>query len=393
MTTEICARAIEDAVKTRRALIKFVSPNDLGLTGGHQKGFYLPNAIHNVFTPNAPVRGVNSDYPVEILWDDGIVTQSMIKWYGVAKSEYRLTSFNRIRAFPYLNPDKVGSMLVLVPKSLGKVHAYMLSNDQDFEELQATLGVEIVDRWVLFGADAVEPKLAESECLDIRYSRFVSDLKAFPTTMIFSEETQAALIQCSRGFLEQLIDDRLIKLVRAEYDLFKRVESVLCTELVAQKFSAIDQFLEVAQSILQRRKSRAGKSLENHVEYLLREAKVPFERQSNVDGTKPDILIPGKSCYEDPSWPTEKLYVLGIKTTCKDRWRQVTQEAPRIPNKYILTLQNGVTSTQLEQMHRSNVSLVVPKELHSFYPRGCDSQILTVGAFVDRVRRTFAMFS
>lgn len=391
MATDVCTRAIEDAVKSRLALLKFVSPNDLGLTGGHQKGFYLPNVIYDIFTPCAPLRGTNSDFPVEIFWDDGTVTQSVVKWYGVAKSEYRLTSFNRIRAFPYLASDKVGSMLILVPKGLGRINAYMLSEDQDFEDLQATLGVEIVDRWALFGSEDAKSYLAESECLDLRYSGFVNALKAFPSTLVFSEEVQAALIQCSRGFLDQIIDEQLIKLVRSEYDLFKLVESLLCKEEITRKFVAIDQFLEVAQSILQRRKSRAGKSLENHVEYLLQKAELPFERQSNVDGTKPDILIPGKSQYDDPNWPVEKLYVLGIKTTCKDRWRQVTQEAPRIPDKYILTLQNGVTGTQLEQMQRLKVKLVVPKELHSFYPRGSEGLVLSVGEFVEKVRKSFAL--
>lgn len=390
MSTVVCSRAIEDALESRCALLKFVSPNDLGLTGGHQKGFYLPNSIHNIFTPFAPERGINSDYPVEILWDDGTVTQSMVKWYGVAKSEYRLTSFNRIRGFPYLAQDKVGALLVLVPKGMGVIHSYMLSNDEDFEDLQASLGVEVVDRWVLFGSDDANPRLAEGECLDQRYSKFVSNLEKFPTTYVFSEEAQHALVECSRGFLDKVIDEQLIKLVRTEYELFKRVESALCIEQISQQFSAIDQFLEVAQSILQRRKSRAGKSLENHVEYLLRESSLPFERQTNVDGTRPDILIPGKSCYEDPSWPIEKLYVLGIKTTCKDRWRQVTQEAPRIPKKYILTLQNGVTATQLEQMDRLNVSLVVPKDLHSYYPSGSENQVLTVAAFVDKIKQSFA---
>lgn len=386
----VCSRAIEDAIKSGLALLKFVSPNDLGLTGGHQKGFYLPNSVHKIFTPSPPERGVNSDFPVEVIWDDGTVTNSVIKWYGVAKSEYRLTSFNRIRGFSYLSPEKVGALLVLVPKSMGTVHAYMLTDDQDFEDIQAALGVEVVDRWVLFGSSAARSSLTESECLNLRHSEFVRSLKDFPSTSVFSEETQASLIQCSKGFFDEAVDEQLLKLVRAEYELFKKVESVLCNEQITQKFSAIENFLEVAQSILQRRKSRAGKSLENHVEYLLKRADLPFERQSNVEGTKPDILIPGKTQYEDANWPIEKLYVLGIKTTCKDRWRQVTQEAPRIPDKYILTLQNGITKSQLEEMQRLRVKLVVPKDLHSYYPRGFESQVLSVGAFVERIRVSFA---
>src|SRR5204863_5867468 len=94
MSSPACEQAIIDAQKVGRALLKFISPNDVGLTGGHQKGYYLPKAVWKVFTPFPPTKGVNNDHPVEAIWQDGRVTKSTVKWYGTGtRSEYRLTGF------------------------------------------------------------------------------------------------------------------------------------------------------------------------------------------------------------------------------------------------------------------------------------------------------------
>ena len=62
--------------------------------------------------------------------------------------------------------------------------------------------------------------------------------------------------------------------------------------------------------------------------------------------------------------------MIGLKTTCKDRWRQVLNEGRRVKAKHILTLQQGITGNQLKEMQEAGVSLVVPKPLHNKYPEG-----------------------
>ena len=77
---------------------------------------------------------------------------------------------------------------------------------------------------------------------------------------------------------------------------------------------------------MNRRKARAGRSFENHVEYLLIQAGMPHKMRPSLgaDG-RPDIVIPSEKAYFDPAWPEEKLFIVGLKTTCKDRWRQVLE--------------------------------------------------------------------
>jgi hypothetical protein len=78
--------------------------------------------------------------------------------------------------------------------------------------------------------------------------------------------------------------------------------------------------------------------------------------------------------------------MIGLKTTCKDRWRQVTQEAQRIPQKHILTLQNGISPNQLIQMRQAKVTLIVPKSLQKLYPtKDTGIKIFTIDDFVKSV--------
>jgi hypothetical protein len=106
-----------------------------------------------------------------------------------------------------------------------------------------------------------------------------------------------------------------------------------------------------------------------------------------VDGTRPDIIIPGKAAYDNPRYPASRLVAVGVKTTCKDRWRQVLKEAPRVPSKHILTLQEGISGKQLAEMAQAGVTLVVPKALHSKYPKERPVRMLDLETFIAEVRR------
>jgi Restriction endonuclease EcoRII, N-terminal len=77
-----CDRVIEDALKYGNALLKFISRNNVGLTGSHECGFYLPKIVHGLFTPHSPKKGSNSKHNLAVTWQDGRVTESVITWYG-----------------------------------------------------------------------------------------------------------------------------------------------------------------------------------------------------------------------------------------------------------------------------------------------------------------------
>jgi|HubBroStandDraft_6_1064221.scaffolds.fasta_scaffold00205_41 hypothetical protein len=388
MASPICELAIADALRVGNAILKFISPNDAGLTGAHQCGFYLPKPVWEMYAGFGPVKGRNDEAGVTINWQgDQRVTDSRVKWYGRAKSEYRLTRFGK--DFPFLTAESVGDLLVLIPESHERFVAYVLDNDEDIEDIQAALGVEVTGFWAAFsnGKPRVE---TEIQCIERRFRRFVEHLENFPSGNSFSQETLEALQECVERFNRLNADKTLVRCVDAEYKLYRLAERQICQNEIIRVFKDVDDFLATASSIMNRRKSRAGRSLENHFDYLLRRAEIPHViRPANVDG-KPDIIIPSVEAYEDNHYPTNKLFMVGVKTTCKDRWRQVLNEAKRIKEKHIMTIQQGISKKQLNDMKEDGVQLIVPLEFHKQYPKNSHMRLLEVEQFVDLVRRRLA---
>ncbi len=385
MPSPYADRAIADATRFGNALLKFISPNNVGTTGSHECGYYLPKSAWGLYTDHSPDKGVNYEDAVAITWQDGRVTDSRIKWYGVGtRSEYRLTRFGK--DFPYLTAGNIGDLLVLVRSGATAFNAYVLDLEEDITEIQAALGVELTGTWGIYkaGAEIVEDI---DDCLDRHFRAFSASQESFPSTTAFSGQALAAVKDCVREFVRESADKRLLRLMDAEYRLFKMVERRLCQNDVQRLFKSIDDFLATAATIMNRRKARAGRSLENHVEHILREAAIPFDVRPDIDG-KPDIIIPGKVAYDDLRYPVEKLIMVGVKTTCKDRWRQVLNEAKRIKMKHLLTMQPGISGAQLNEMHEANVSLIVPEAFHKDYPSGSAMRLLTVEHFVTSVRQT-----
>ena len=174
--------------------------------------------------------------------------------------------------------------------------------------------------------------------------------------------------------------------MEAEYRLFKLVERQLCQKDIIRVFKSVDDFLRTAATIMNRRKARAGRALENHFGHILSHAQIPHDVRPVVDG-RPDVLIPGRTQYLDASYPAEKLFALGLKTTCKDRWRQVLNEAKRANHKFILTLQPGISTRQLVEMRDSGVVLVVPHSLHRHYPPNRPMKLFSLQEFLTAMRK------
>lgn len=78
--------------------------------------------------------------------------------------------------------------------------------------------------------------------------------------------------------------------------------------------------------------------------------------------------------------------MLGVKSTCKDRWRQVLSEADRISTKHLLTLEAPISSHQTDEMKSKNLQLVVPTELQSAYTANQRSELFSLAKFVELAR-------
>ena len=187
------------------------------------------------------------------------------------------------------------------------------------------------------------------------------------------------------------VDRRLIVRRNCELAVFRSLEDALYLPRIKEGFSSVDEFLPYAQTVLQRRKSRSGRSLELQAREIFHEEGMiegrDFEYQAKISiGKRPDFLFPGVAAYHDPSFPDDGLRMLAVKTVLKERWRQVLDEAPRIERKHLLTLDDGVTASQFAAMREAKIQLVVPKGLQKQYPDAALPHLQTLESFLGEVR-------
>lgn len=113
----------------------------------------------------------------------------------------------------------------------------------------------------------------------------------------------------------------------------------------------VDSFISFSLSVQNRRKSRAGLSLENHIEALLKSQEILYTHTPVTENkAKPDFIFPCIEAYKDEQYEENYLTMLGAKSTCKDRWRQVLSEAGRISRKHLLTLEPSISTNQTDEM-------------------------------------------
>ena len=78
--------------------------------------------------------------------------------------------------------------------------------------------------------------------------------------------------------------------------------------------------------------------------------------------------------------------MLGVKTTAKDRWRQVLSEADRLPQKYLITLEPAISQNQTDEMNAQRLQLVLPETIKNTYTKSQQKDLLTVNEFIDLVK-------
>lgn len=188
----------------------------------------------------------------------------------------------------------------------------------------------------------------------------------FPETKRFSEFARGLV----EGAYELNPDERLWNWYRKEEQLFRALEHHELQEKLSQRppFSGVEDFLKFSLSIQNRRKSRAGHALEHHFEALLRSEAIQCSRGKMTEGVrKPDFILPSIDLYHDPGCPEALLSMVGVKTSCKDRWRQILTEASRIKAKHLLTLEPSISGSQLQEMSDESVILVAPEVVRRTY--------------------------
>lgn len=353
-----------------------------------------------------------ADYPARFVWlggeNEGISEDSSVTWYDSrenhpTRSEFRLY----FKSNPVMELAHTGDLLIVARRSSGEVLIIIVSAgstvenqllwlfgvpaqiDTNFEyrEFQDNedTAVDFASRYILdeLGIEIEEP---EADRMDALLERFNS---IFPKTAVFSNFVRETLPEVNP--LDGA-DAALLTWMEQEEKLFRRLERHVVSDRLKAGFvdesgADVDGFIKFSLSVQNRRKSRAGFAFENHLEEVFRVCGVTYDRQAVTENkSKPDFLFPSMLDYHNPDFPSSKLTMLGVKSTCKDRWRQVLSEAARIPEKHLITLEPGISENQTNEMVANRLQLILPRGLHDTY-RGDQRQwLMDVEGFISLVK-------
>ncbi len=280
-----------------------------------------------------------------------------------------------------------GDLLVMVAKAGSTAENQLLWLFDLSSPGKATLFKEVEDSKVGFVEQAILEHLGveaidtDDQYLELMLERYEG---LFPRTRIFSALARET---CEKVDPVNDPDVTLIEWLDHEERLFRCLERYIVEQRLQKGFDDVESFISFSLSVHNRRKSRAGHSLENHLEQIFVDNKLLFERGAKTENrSKPDFLFPGQQAYHTADFPRMLLTMLGVKTSCKDRWRQVLAEANKIPQKHLLTLEPGISNNQTEEMQSQSLQLVVPDMIFSSYGKKQQEWLLNVQDFISCVK-------
>ena len=365
--------------------VKRLAANDTLATGSKQVGPYIPKEYAFVLFPSLLASTEPNPKALVPGSIDSHRTNERtlaVTWYRAAKNECRITRWGG-KESPILDADSTGSTAIL---------AFRKEADNDSDYVAAWICTLAEEELLSDQVGPLEPgrPIFKSQLINVLTSTRESCaltaatappqwLSAFPS----GEEIITKCIQL-RPLRSMTPDARLMGRRRCEYTIFRSIESLHVLPRLSQGFQTVDEFISYSNSVNNRRKSRSGHSLELHVKEILKEENVPFSHGQESEGHKrPDFLLPSAISYRNNAQP---LWMLAAKTTCKDRWRQVLNEADRIPQKHLITLQEGISENQFKEMQQAGLTLVVPTPLHSKYPRSVQPHLMSFASFITMVK-------
>lgn len=363
-------------------LVKRLSGNDTGITGGHQAGVYFPRKFIQEAFPQinrTDEENPSSSIPCILPYRYDYSTNLRVIYYNSkprqagTRNEFRITCWGGADS-PVQQEENTGVLFLF---AVGR------RNDQPLALVWIARNIaeeETIEKWCECEVDPGD--FVSSVSLSVQTLDYPKEWDLnFPQGDVIFQYIEQKLYPWKNG-----IDiDRLLMLRRdAEFRIFKCIEEVHTLPLISQGFASVEDFVNVAKSVTNRRKTRTGHSLECNLSSIFRAEKILFSEQKITEShKKPDFLFPSIKYYRDPDFPADRLYMLASKTCCKDRWRQALTEANRIRCKHLFTLQEGLSENQYDEMSSARLRLVVPQPNINKFPSSYRAELLTLRQFVD----------
>ena len=355
----------------------------------------------------APMKRVfgteQQKFPAQFLFLDDenppICEDGFLRWYDSRKNqpnrsaEYRLYFSTTIVSsfasagdvlFIGLRPDK-SALAVIAPgtSTIASQLAWLFGVEVD-EQFTVSAGFDEDHNRLEYASKCILEHLGievDEQAPDYLEDMLVRFDGRFPSTKEFSAYARGTLRDVDA---RDNPDEVLVRWLDREEVLFRTLEKHLIQKQLDKGFADVDAFISYSLSVQNRRKSRVGQSLENHFETILKGRNIRYDRTKVTENrSKPDFIFPGIREYHDEKFATSLLTMLGAKSTCKDRWRQVLAEADRIEHKHLLTLEAAISVHQTDEMASKNLQLVVPNSIHKTYTSQQQEWLMDVNAFIE----------
>ena len=158
-------------------------------------------------------------------------------------------------------------------------------------------------------------------------------------------------------FIDEMNAQVYQQYLTAQKEIGQKILEARISQSAESLYRDLDSFY---MSVFQSRKSRAGGAFEYVIRVLFTSLDYPFSEQVEIDGAKPDFVMPSKDFFVQR--PLDCI-IFTAKRTLRERWRQVVTEANKSYGFFLATIEKKVARNQIEQMAKHKVYLVVPKDL------------------------------
>jgi len=376
--------------------------------GSNQHEINGDNAVKGFFETTQPISGTINWYYFS---DEAETIQSTgsFTFYDARAKSAELTGRSEWRMYytgEFLSHVKPGDTLILARTLNGVIFGLVFQNNSSWlrtaqalfklenatprmqlitsEGLQSQ-ELEFAKRQILeeLGIEISIPSSEDDdEIADRELTLANEEGRNFPSTSRMSELAQS-LVDVDLGDA----DFALVAFIDREERIFRAIEKIIVTRKLNEGFTSVDDFISYSLSVQNRRKSRMGYALQNHLSKIFSVKQLRFDSQVTTEGrNKPDFIFPGEREYHDAGFNPELLIMLAAKSSLKDRWRQILDEAERIRNKHLCTLEQAISAEQTRAMTGKNVTLVIPNTLHATYTESQQRNLWSINQFIDYVR-------
>jgi len=263
--------------------------------------------------------------------DQRISSDGFLTWYDArenhpTRSEYRLyfpsndvTNISEADDLLIISKLQDDSYVVIITPSESTFESqlvWLFGISSDLEGFDAKVFENQEDKELDYASKFILEELGleieetDENFLDLIFENFG---KSFPSTKAFSKFSRSTLPEISA---KENPDKALLEWFQREELLFKTLEEYLVSQRLEKGFEDVDSFISYSLSVHNKRKSRAGYALENHLRQVFDEFDLYYSHGAITENrSRPDFLFPEIEKYKDENYPENCLSMLGVCRT------------------------------------------------------------------------------